>query len=103
MLDAREDSVFLHLHQVRDAVIAMLDAWTGDKGRVPVDKLAAPLVDATLAAPKASPDAKVRLCTPWAANAHKLVQYGLRHISLSDKGISAGLSLSYVLYWFVHL
>jgi hypothetical protein len=47
--------------QVRDAVIAMLDAWTGDKGRVPVEKLAAPLVDATLAAPKASPEAKVRL------------------------------------------
>ena len=51
------------LRQVRDAVIAMLDAWTGDRGRVPVEKLAAPLVDATLAAPKASPDAKVRCAT----------------------------------------
>ena len=47
------------LQQVRDAIIHMLDAWTGDKGRVPLEKLAAPLVDATLAAPKASPEAKV--------------------------------------------
>ncbi len=45
--------------QVRDAVIAMLDAWTGEKGRVAAEKLAGPLVDATLAGPKASPDAKV--------------------------------------------
>ena len=47
---------------MRDAVIAMLDAWTGEKGRVAAEKVAGPLVDATLAGPKASPDAKVSRC-----------------------------------------
>ena len=42
----------------------MLDAWVGDKGKVPVEKLAQPVLDASLLAAKASADAKV-LVLEW--------------------------------------
>ena len=41
--------------QIRDAVIAMLNEWIGDSGRVPVERLASAVVD-TLTAPKMSPE-----------------------------------------------
>ena len=45
--------------QIRDAVVAMLDAWAGERGQVPVEKLVQPLLDVSVLAPKASPEAKV--------------------------------------------
>ncbi len=41
--------------QIRDAVIAMLNDWIGDSGRVPVERLASAVLD-TLTAPKMSPE-----------------------------------------------
>ena len=37
----------------------MLDAWVGDNGRVPLEKLAQPVLEASMLAAKASPEAKV--------------------------------------------
>ena len=37
----------------------MLDAWVSERGRVPVEKLVQPLLDVSVLAPKASPEAKV--------------------------------------------
>ena len=45
--------------QIREAVIFMLDAWVGDTGKVPLEKLAAPVLEASMLAAKASPEAKV--------------------------------------------
>lgn len=42
----------------------MLDAWVGDKGKVPVEKLAQPVLEASLLAAKASAEAKV-LALEW--------------------------------------
>ena len=43
--------------QVRDAVIMMLDDWVGERGRVPLERLA-PLVHDTAVAPKMSPEGR---------------------------------------------
>ena len=43
--------------QVRDAVITMLDDWVGERGRVPLERLAPAVHDVT-AAPKMSPEGR---------------------------------------------
>ncbi len=48
----------LHATQVRDAVITMLDDWIGERGRVPLERLAPTVHDAAVA-PKVSPEGRV--------------------------------------------
>ena len=43
--------------QVRDAVITMLDDWVGERGRVPLERLAPAVHDVTVA-PKMSPEGR---------------------------------------------
>lgn len=44
--------------QVRDAVVTMLDDWVGDRGRVPLERLA-PAVQEVTVAPKMSPEGRI--------------------------------------------
>lgn len=48
--------------QVRDAVITMLDDWVGERGRVPLERLAPAVHDVTVA-PKMSPEGRIAAIT----------------------------------------
>jgi hypothetical protein len=52
----------VRLPQIRDAVIAMLEDWVGEGGRVPPEKLATAVFE-TLSGPKMSPEVR----TDWPA------------------------------------
>ena len=53
--------------QVRDAVITMLDDWVGERGRVPLERLA-PAVHDTAVMPKMSPEGRIAALT-WLGGA----------------------------------
>lgn len=57
-LRPRSDSSFCPAAQVRDAVITMLDDWIGERGRVPLERLA-PAVHDVIVAPKMSPEGRI--------------------------------------------
>ena len=96
----RQGTCILHARQVRDAVITMLDDWIGERGRVPLERLAPAVHDVTVA-PKMSPEGRTAAIA-WlrgALAAEQVLPYAILS-ALSPVGSWAqGLFADGQLYW----